>query len=65
MTVSIAGGVTHNIGQIAAAVILLQTASLMWYMVVLWFTGMAAGAVIGIMGAILVKRLEPGVDKIR
>ncbi len=58
VTVSIAGGVCHNIGQILVAMALLQTTNLAWYLLILWFTGLAAGAVIGVIGAILCRRLK-------
>ena len=57
ITVSIAGGVSHNVGQIIAAMILMSTAGIGWYLSVLWFTGLISGALIGILGSILVKRL--------
>ena len=59
VTVSIAGGIAHNIGQIVVAMIILQTKSLAWYLLVLWFSGIAAGAVIGFVGGMLCKRLAP------
>lgn len=58
VAVSIAGGVSHNIGQILAAVLLLNTTSIAWYLVALWFTGTASGTVIGILGGILCKKLQ-------
>ncbi|MDO4489490.1 MAG: Gx transporter family protein [Lachnospiraceae bacterium] len=57
VTVSIAGGICHNIGQILVAVLLLQTTALAWYLLVLWFSGLASGLVIGLVGGELVKRL--------
>lgn len=57
VTVSITGGVFHNVGQIIIAMILMNTAGLGWYLVVLWFTGMITGALIGILGGELIKRL--------
>lgn len=60
VAVCIAGGVAHNIGQILAAIILLNTTSIAWYPVVLWFTGVASGAVIGILGGLLCKKLHFG-----
>ena len=60
VTVSIAGGVSHNAGQIAAAMIMMSTASLGWYLSVLWFTGLVSGALIGILGNELLKRLPAG-----
>ena len=58
VTVSIAGGVMHNAGQILVAMVLLGTSSLAWYLLILWFTGIASGAVIGILGGLLCGRLE-------
>lgn len=58
VTVSIAGGVLHNIGQILIAVLVLHTVSVAWYILILWFTGIAAGAIIGILGGILTSRLK-------
>ncbi len=58
VTVSVAGGVAHNVGQILTAMALLQTASLGWYLLVLWFTGLASGAIIGIVGGELCRRLK-------
>lgn len=57
VTVSIVGGVCHNIGQILVAILILQTTALAWYLLVLWFSGLASGLVIGLIGAELVKRL--------
>ena len=58
VTVSVAGGVAHNIGQILMAMVLLQTSSLAWYLLALWFTGLASGAVIGVIGGELCRRIE-------
>ena len=56
--VSVAGGVMHNAGQILVAMALLQTHAIAWYLLILWFTGIAAGAVIGLLGSLLCGRLE-------
>ena len=63
VTVSAAGGVCHNVGQVLVAMALLETRSLGWYLLILWFTGLAAGLAIGILGGMLVKRLEQFSDK--
>lgn len=55
--VSLAGGVSHNMGQLLAAMALLQTASLGWYLPLLWFAGLAAGAGIGLVGSLLCRLL--------
>jgi heptaprenyl diphosphate synthase len=55
--VSVAGGVTHNVGQILMAMFLLDTVELGYYLVVLTFTGTVAGILVGLCGAILVNNL--------
>ena len=57
ITVSIAGGIFHNVGQILIAMLMMNTTSILWYLAVLWFTGAASGALIGLLGYMLVKRL--------
>lgn len=59
LAVSISGGVAHNVGQLLAAMVLLRTAALGWFLLVLWFTGLLSGAVIGLIGGELCRRLEP------
>lgn len=59
LVVSISGGVAHNVGQVLAAVVLLQTTVLGWYLLVLWFSGLLSGAVIGVLGGVLCRRLGP------
>jgi heptaprenyl diphosphate synthase len=58
VTVSVAGSVSHNIGQILVAMALLGTTSIAWYLLVLWFTGIASGLLIGFVGGELCRRLE-------
>lgn len=55
--VSVAGGVSHNVGQILTAMLLLETAELGYYLVVLTVTGTIAGILVGLCGAILIKKL--------
>ena len=56
--VSMAGAVAHNIGQIAVAVFVLETARLVWYLPALLISGVAAGICIGLLGALLVERVK-------
>lgn len=56
--VSIAGGVSHNIGQILVAMTVLQTGLLAYYLPFLLVAGCVAGAAIGVAGGMLVKRLH-------
>lgn len=58
VTVSVAGGIAHNIGQVLAAMVLLGTTTLAWYLLVLWFTGLGSGFIIGLLGGELCRRLE-------
>lgn len=53
--VSIAGGVSHNLGQILVAMIVLATKEIGYYMIVLSVTGTIAGIFVGISGILLLK----------
>ena len=55
--VSVAGGVTHNVGQILMAMLLLETAELGYYLVVLTITGIIAGILVGLCGSIWIKKV--------
>ena len=58
ITVSIVGGLLHNIGQIVAACLWTQTAQVAFYLPVLLVSGTIAGTVIGLASGIIVKRSE-------
>ena len=58
--VSVAGGVAHNMGQLVVAALVLETARLVYYLPFLLAAGTAAGTVIGLMGAGVVRRLPAG-----
>lgn len=55
--VSVAGGVTHNLGQVLTAMVLLETSELGYYMVILTVTGTIAGILVGLCGSVLVKKI--------
>ncbi len=55
--VSAAGGITHNIGQIIVAIIVLRTGFIIWYLPVLWASGVVSGVIIGIIGGIVCRHL--------
>ncbi len=57
MGISIAGAVTHNLGQVAAAAVLMQTAGVLTYFSVLLVTGVLTGAVIGLVSGMVQQRL--------
>ncbi len=56
--VSITGGVFHNLGQIFVAMLVLETAEIGYYMIVLTLTGTAAGILVGLAGSFVLKALE-------
>ncbi|MBR2988055.1 MAG: Gx transporter family protein [Clostridia bacterium] len=56
--VSVTGGVLHNLGQILVAIVLFDSLSIGYYMLILTLTGTLAGALIGITASFLIKRLE-------
>ncbi len=56
--VSICGGVMHNIGQLAVAMLVLETVNVWFYLPVLLISGAVTGVVIGIVGGLLVERLD-------
>ncbi len=53
--VSVAGGISHNIGQIAVAIVVLQTKSIAYYLPVLLIAGTITGLVVGLLGVWLLK----------
>ena len=55
--VSVAGAVFHNVGQILTAMVLLGTAELGYYLIVLAITGTISGLLVGLCGAMAVKRV--------
>lgn len=56
--VSLAGGVAHNVGQLAAAAVVMRTSGVFYYLPVLLLSGAVTGAFIGLAGGMLVKRLS-------
>lgn len=56
--VSIAGGVFHNLGQVLVAMLVLETAEIGYYMIVLTVTGTVAGILVGFAGSLVLKYLK-------
>ena len=52
------GAAAHNIGQLAAASIIMRNFGAFYYLPVLLVAGTITGAVIGAIGGILIKRLN-------
>ena len=58
MAVSVAGGVLHNLGQIAMACVIMGTDVLRYYAPFLLLSGTLAGIAIGVLAAIMIRRIE-------
>lgn len=56
--VSVLGGVFHNLGQIFVAMLILETAEIGYYMIVLTVTGTLAGILVGILGSLVTKYMS-------
>ncbi len=56
--VSIIGGIAHNIGQIGVAILVVETFDIAYYLPFLMIAGVVTGAVIGILGAMINKRIK-------
>ena len=56
--VSVAGAVSHNIGQIIMACIIMETNIIVYYLPFLLISGIVTGIVIGIVGALLLNRFD-------
>lgn len=55
--VSVTGAIMHNVGQIIAAVFVLGTAQIAYYLPVLLVSGIITGTIIGTVSARLIKRV--------
>lgn len=55
--VSIAGGVSHNIGQLVVAMLVVETYSVLYYIPALLIAGLLTGLLIGVAAAEMLKRL--------
>lgn len=58
VTVSMMGGVMHNLGQVLMAILLLGTDQLIFFMAVLMITGLAFGAATGVCANLVMKHLK-------
>lgn len=55
--VSVLGGVFHNLGQIIAAIFVVETMGLLYYLPVLILSGTITGILIGVLSSILIRHL--------
>ncbi len=58
VTVSISGGIFHNVGQILMAALVLENAGVMGYIPVLAVSGTVTGLLIGLLGGEVAKRVR-------
>ena len=58
VTVSVVGGISHNVAQIGVACLLLETNVIMYYLPFLLLSGVIAGIAVGIASALLIKRVN-------
>ena len=58
IAVSMTGGVAHNVGQVALAMVILHTRQLLYYMAVLMLAGLACGALTGVCAVQVMKHLK-------
>ena len=63
VTVSVAGSIFHNVGQILVAMVMVETTSVAWYLAVLTISGIVAGVVVGILGGIVLTKLPQDMRK--
>lgn len=56
--VSMAGGVAHNVGQLIVAAFAMQTTNVLYYYPVLLISGLATGIGIGIIGTLVLRKLQ-------
>ena len=56
--VSAAGGVLHNLGQIALAALILDSGYIFAYLPILFLSGTLAGALVGVLAGVLIQRMD-------
>lgn len=56
--ISVVGGVFHNVGQIIVAAVVLESSMIVWSLPLLMITGVVAGFINGIIGAMVVERVK-------
>ncbi len=60
---SILGGISHNLGQLIVAIFIVKNVRIAHYFFALGISGLLAGALIGVLGGIIEKRLHRIVKK--
>lgn len=63
--ISVIGGVGHNVGQLAVAAFVVNNAQVFYYLPILLAAGTVAGACIGMLAGMVIKRIAPFFKKYR
>lgn len=63
--VSMVGGVTHNLGQICIAILVVENVRVAYYFSVLAVSGLVTGILIGILSSELIRRIRRAVPELR
>ena len=61
--VSVSGAIMHNVGQIIAAIFIMGSSAIIYYLPVLIIAGVITGIIIGIVSGIVVKYVKKGAYK--
>lgn len=56
--ISIVGGISHNIGQIILAILIVENINVAYYLPFLMLTGIVTGAMIGVLGTMILRRIK-------
>ena len=62
VSVSAVGGIFHNIGQFIVAVCLVGFSAIVYYLPFLYFAGLIAGVLIGVLADLCLRRLPPSMQ---
>jgi heptaprenyl diphosphate synthase len=62
--VSIIGGISHNIGQIVVSIFVVDNINIIYYLPFLLISGVITGVCIGILGAVIIKRLKKYINNL-
>lgn len=61
--ISMFGGISHNIGQLLVAILLVENLNLLYYLPLLLLSGLVTGLIIGILSMEILKRLPANLAK--
>ncbi len=59
VTVSVIGGICHNVGQLVVAVLVVESLKIAFYLPVLLIAGFLTGLLIGVVSKIVISRIRP------